>query len=311
MAMIMVASMAAMAITAKQIHDIEERLTEVEQASAKLALLNYNLADAKGANSPHGSSTGNVGMSASEFKTLQSLIIDLELLKKDALTTQTQINSISGLTNQLDENTRLISGRLEKIENSSGRLFERNFDRSIGVLYSLERLDSQIRDGLSFKQQLKEFNDITKSFDYRNNFIDDLEILDQYSETGIVTLPVLVQQYQDNLYPLLVRKSDHESKNWQDQVTVRLRSLIHFRRQKNTDNLPPLLKAEYLLNQGDLTEAIDFAEQDIKLHGEGTDMVLWLENAKARRDSLQAINNLRSNIGSEIIKSLRDFKTGK
>ena len=87
--------------------------------------------------------------------------------------------------------------------------------------------------------------------------------------------------------------------------------MIHFRRQKNADNLPPLLKAEYLLNQGDLTEAIDFAEQDIKLHGEGTDMVFWLENAKARRDSLQAINNLRSNIGSEIIKSLRDFKTGK
>ena len=176
---------------AKQIHDLEERLTEVEQASARLALLNYNLTNA-GEDSPHGqASNAGVGMSASEFKTLQSLIIDLELLKKDALTTQTQISSISGLTNQLDENTRLISGRLEKIENSSGRLFERNFDRSIGVLYSLERLDSQIRDGLSFKQQFKEFNDVTKNFDYRDNFIEDLEILSQYSETGIVTLPVL------------------------------------------------------------------------------------------------------------------------
>ena len=296
---------------AKQIHELEKRLTEVEQASARLALLNYNLTNA-GEDSPHGqASSAGVGMSAAEFKKLQSLGIDLELLKKDALATQTQISSISGLANQLDENTRLISGRLEKIENSSGRLFERNFDRSIGVLYSLERLDSQIRDGLSFKQQFEEFNDITKNFNYRDNFIEDLEILAQYSETGIVTLPILVQQYQDNLYPLLVRKSDQENKSWQEQVTVRLRGLIHFRRQKNADNLPPLLKAEYLLNQGDLREAIGFAEQDITLHGEGTDMVLWLEDAKARRDSLQAINNLRSNIGSEIIKSLRDFKTGK
>ncbi len=286
---------------------LEERLTVVEQANASLALLSFNLQKQSGDSGVFGD-TDSVGMSAEELQRLDDIGLNVELLKKDSVSSQTQIGSLSGLLNQLEENSRIISRRLEDIESESGRLFERNFDRSIGTFYSLERLDARIHDGLAFTVQLNDFDEILQNSDFRSQLTRQIEILNKHSDHGIVTLPVLVREYTDSLYPILVAKTDKESIDWQEQVKVRLRSLIHFKHQRNIEEQSDLLQAEYFLGQGKLEKAITLAETDILRYGEGTAMNDWLERAIARRDTLQAIDSIRLTIGKNIIDSIRDLQ---
>ena len=289
----------------EQLKELQTRVSTVEQANASLALLSFNFQQETGGN-VFGS--GEQGMSAEELKKLEDARLDLEILKKESITKQVQIDSVNGLLNQLEENTRLMSRRLENVELESGQLFERNFSRSIGLFYALESLDARIRDGLAFDVQLERFDDLSKNTEYRDDIINDINLLRQNNNAPILALPILASRYSDFLYPLLVRKTDSESRDWKEQVTVRVRSLVQFKKQEQVEELDDLLRAEYLLHQGRLAEALQYASADIVQYGEDTPMVDWLKDAQTRYKVLSAIDSIRNKIDEEIVSSIRDLR---
>ncbi|MCH9845505.1 MAG: hypothetical protein K0U39_08365 [Alphaproteobacteria bacterium] len=286
-----------------RITEMEERLEQVEQANASLALLSFNFQQEQGVE-VFGQQRG---MSAEELKKLEDARLGVEILKKEAVTNQVQIDSLTGLLKQLEENSRLLSRRLENVELESGQLFERNFSRSIGLFYALELLDSRIRDGLNFQIQLSRFDDLTKNTDYRDDISNHINILRLHQNQPIIALPILSQQYSDFLYPVLVNKTDSEADNWQEQALVRVRSLVHFKKQEQISELNDLLRAEYYLSQGNLEEGIRYAKPDIIRYGQDTKLSEWLKHAEARQEVLAAVDAIRSEIGDKITESLKDL----
>ncbi|MCH9852190.1 MAG: hypothetical protein K0U45_01655 [Alphaproteobacteria bacterium] len=286
-----------------RITEMEERLNQVEQANASLALLSFNFQQEQGAE-VFGQQRG---MSAEELQKLEDARLGVEILKKEAVTNQVQIDSLTGLLKQLEENSRLLSRRLENVELESGQLFERNFSRSIGLFYALELLDARIRDGLNFQIQLSRFDDLTKNTDYRDDISNHISILRLHQNQPIVALPILSQQYSDFLYPVLVRKTDSEADDWKEQAIVRVRSLVQFKKQEQVSNLNDLLRAEYYLSQGNLEEAIRYAKPDIIRYGQETKLAEWLKHAEARQQVLTAVDAIRLEIGDKITESLKDL----
>ncbi|MCH9844706.1 MAG: hypothetical protein K0U39_04285 [Alphaproteobacteria bacterium] len=286
-----------------RITEMEERLEQVEQANASLALLSFNFQQEQGVE-VFGQQRG---MSADELKKLEDARLGVEILKKEAITNQVQIDSLTGLLKQLEENSRLLSRRLENVELESGQLFERNFSRSIGLFYALELLDSRIRDGLNFQIQLSRFDDLTKNTDYRDDISNHINILRLHQNQPIIALPILSQQYSDFLYPVLVNKTDSEADDWQEQALVRVRSLVHFKKQEQISDLNDLLRAEYYLSQGNLEEGIRYAKPDIIRYGQETKLEEWLKHAEARQQVLRAVDAIRLEIGNEITESLKDL----
>ncbi len=286
-----------------RITEMEERLEQVEQANASLALLSFNFQQEQGVE-VFGQQRG---MSADELKKLEDARLGVEILKKEAVTNQVQIDSLTGLLKQLEENSRLLSRRLENVELESGQLFERNFSRSIGLFYALEVLDSRIRDGLNFQIQLSRFDDLTKNTDYRDDISNHIAILRLHQNQPIIAIPILSQQYSDFLYPVLVSKTDSEATDWKEQALVRVRSLVHFKKQEQVSDLNDLLRAEYYLSQGNLEEGIRYAKPDIIRYGQDTKLSEWLKQAEARQEVLAAVDAIRLEIGNKITESLKDL----
>ncbi len=284
--------------------ELEERLSTVEQASSSLALLSFNLQQKEGS----GVFGEAQGVSAEELQKLEDARMGVELLKKESVSNQVQFDSLQSLLNQLEENTRLLSRRLESVELESGQLFERNFSRSIGLFYALEVLDARIRDGLAFGEQLENFDDLTKNTPYRDDVSTHINLLRLYEEQPILALPILAQQYSDFLYPVLVKKTDSEAEDWQEQVVVRVRSLVHFKKQEDDTDINDLLRAEYFLGQGNLSDGIRYASPDIIRYGQGTQLEEWLDKARARQNVLNAIDEIRRRIGNDIIDSIQDLR---
>ncbi len=282
---------------------MEERLAQVEQANASLALLTFNFQQEQGVE-VFGQQKG---ISADELKKLEDARLGVEILKKESVTNQVQIDSLTGLLKQLEENSRLLSRRLENVEVESGQLFERNFSRSIGLFYALELLDARIRDGLNFQIQLSRFDELTKNTDYRDDISNDIATLRFHQNKPIIALPILSQQYSDFLYPVLVKKTDSEAEDWKEQALVRVRSLVHFKKQEQITDLNDLLRAEYYLSQGNLEEGIRYAKPDIIRYGQETKLSEWLKQAEARQEVLEAVDAIRLEIGDKITESLKDL----